>query len=140
MEKYEEKIIDLVDVIAEPEAGRLPEKTPIKDLAEKTEIKAAAPPFGAAVMPQEEKPTQHSAPEQADFEKLVHMEVEHNLRTMLEAYFKKESGLDQMVKQEIEQALRSMVDEHIQGMIKEVMAQEIQKAITREIEGLKKTK
>jgi hypothetical protein len=140
MEKYEEKIIDLVDVIAEPEAGLLPEKAPVKDLAETTEIKAASSPFEASVIPREEKPTQPSASEQADFEKLVHMEVEQNLRTMVEERFKKDSGLDQMVKQEIEHSLRGMIGEQIQGMIKEVLAQEVQKAITREIEGLKKTK
>ncbi|HMK66476.1 MAG TPA: hypothetical protein VK564_11810 [Thermodesulfobacteriota bacterium] len=139
MEKYEEKIIDLVDVIAEPEAGRLPEKAPINDLAEKTEIKVASSPAVAPVMPTEEKSKPLSSPEPADFEKLVHMEVEQNLRTMIEEYFKKESGLDQMVKQEVERSLRSMIGEHIQSMVKEVLAQEVQKAIAREIEGLKKT-
>jgi len=119
MEKSEEKIIDLVDVIAEPDPSRIPERAPIRNSEEKTA----------------QKP-----PEQNDFEKIVHKEVEQTLRSMVGEYIQTQIDFEKTVKQQIEQSLRSRVEEHIQNIIKEVLAQEIQKAISREIEGLKKNK
>jgi hypothetical protein len=89
MENFEEKIIDLVDVIAEPDPGRLKPETP----AEETQSV--------------------------------------DLR-------KKPDEFEGMVRREVETMLRAMIGDQIQAMIKEILTQEVEKAIAREISGLKK--
>ena len=98
MEKLEEKIIDLVDVIAEPDPSRLrPEAPAIESVDE--------PPEGPPETPAGTSPDEFEA----------------------------------LVRREVEKMLRSMIGDHIQAMIKEILAQEIEKAISREISGLKKS-
>jgi hypothetical protein len=140
MEIFEEKIIDLVDVIAEPDPSRTPEKALIKNPEEKTVIQSPPAFVETPVKNSEGKPDVRSIPEQTDFEKIIHKEVEQTLQDMVGEHIQKQIDLEIMIKKEIEQSLRSIIGEHIQSIIKEILAQEIQKAITREIEGLKKTK
>lgn len=93
MEKFEEKIIDLVDVIAEPDPSRLSLETP------------------AVVSAEEPQPI--------------------DLGTKPDAF-------EEMVHKEVERMLRSMIGDQIQTMIKDILTQEIEKAIAQEMKGLKK--
>ncbi len=92
MEKFEEKIIDLVDVIAEPEPALKKEVTESTVPVEKTELS----------------------------EELESKEMET------------------LIRQEVEKLVRSKFDEKIDRMIREILLQEIEKAIAREIESLKR--
>jgi hypothetical protein len=94
MEKFEEKIIDLVDVVAEPVPGRMKEM-----------------PAAATVPVQESESSSEKEPK----------------------------DLEILVRKEVERLLKSTINENIQGIIKEILTQEIEKAIAREIEFLKKT-
>ena len=92
MEKFEEKIIDLVDVITEPDPSRI------------KEMFSRAVPVPEAESPPEKEPT----------------------------------DLEILVRKEVERLLKTAISENIQGMIKEILTLEVEKAIAREIEFLKK--
>jgi hypothetical protein len=93
MENFEEKIIDLVDVIAEPDPARLKPDTPAAVSAEETQSVDLG---------------------------------------------KKPDEFEGMVRREVETMLRTMIGDQIQAMIKDILTQEVEKAIAREISGLKK--
>ncbi len=93
MEKFEEKIIDLVDVISEPEPDQ----------------------------PGDPNPTPAELP-------------------IMESSIGHEPGeLELLVRTEVERLIKSTINDSIQKMIKEIMIQEVEKAVSREIESLKRT-
>ena len=92
MEKKEEKIIDLVDIISGPDPGWTKESDPASD-----------------VSPLKTYPAEI---ETADLESLIRKEVERLILTT--------------------------INENIQKMIREVLVQEVEKAVAREIESLKR--
>ena len=93
MEKFEEKIIDLVDVIAEPEPALRKEVTEPTVPVEKTELSPEIEP----------------------------------------------DDMETLIRNEVDRLVRSKFDEKIDRMIREILLQEIEKAIAREIESLKRS-
>jgi hypothetical protein len=84
MENFEEKVIDLVDVIAEPDPGRLKPEPPEAVSAEETQ------PVDLGKMPDE-------------FEGLVRREVETMLRTMISEQI--QAMIKEILAQEVEKAI-----------------------------------
>ena len=93
MDKFEDKIIDLVDIISEPDPDRPRDSIPV----------SVAPTFQ---------------------ESLTGIET---------------AELESLVRKEVERLIKSTINENIQIMIREILVQEVEKAVAREIEGLKRT-
>lgn len=121
MERFEEKIIDLVDVVAGPEGF---EKTSLKGLSlegqHPAEIKHNEP--GPLFQKEVEKVSTTISPEEV---KTIHPTDPKELETL--------------VRSEVDRLLRSTIEESLPKMIREILTQEVEKAIAREIENLKKT-
>jgi len=92
MDKYEDKIIDLVDIVSEPDPDRQKESKPNPV---ETPLKASP------------------------------MELEAEV-------------LESLVRKEVEKLIKSTIQVNIQKMIREILIQEVEKAVAREIESLKR--
>jgi hypothetical protein len=92
MDKYEDKIIDLVDIVSEPDPDRQMESK-----------------LNPVETPWKTSPTELEA------------EV-----------------LESLVRKEVEKLIKSTIQVNIQKMIREILIQEVEKAVAREIESLKR--
>jgi tRNA A37 N6-isopentenylltransferase MiaA len=120
MERYEEKIIDLVDVVGGPEWEQTEKKSSPKDLAQKIEetVERKQSETGSLFKEEVEKASvfdqKPETPEPAV-----------------------SSDLEILIRNEVERVLRSSIGDNIQKMIRDILTQEVEKAIAREIEILK---
>jgi hypothetical protein len=122
MERFEERIIDLVDVVSEPESGRKPDLTSPSGLIPNKQTS------------EEIKP----AHQLSSFLDEVGKASNGSLHPDLGAADKPiPQDLETLVRDEVERLLRSTINEQLQKMIREVLTQEVEKAIAREIELLK---
>ncbi|MFH0787535.1 MAG: DUF2497 domain-containing protein [Pseudomonadota bacterium] len=124
MERFEEKIIDLVDVVAGPELDRGFEKTSL---------------MGLSLEGQHPADIKHPETEsffQKEVEKVSTPISREEVKTIHPTDPKE---LETLVRSEVDRLLRATIDENLPKMIREILTQEVEKAIAREIESLKKT-
>ncbi len=124
MERFEEKIIDLVDVVAGPELDRGFEKTSL---------------MGLSLEGQHRAEIKHPEPES-----LFQKEVKKVSTTVISLETKTPhptdpKELETLVRSEVDRLLRATINETLPKMIREILTREVEKAIAREIENLKKT-
>jgi hypothetical protein len=123
MERFEEKIIDLVDVIAESETKHPVEKKSTIELSPDRQPSTDI------------NHSEHESMFQREVEKasIIALDQESNapLKTV-------SNELEALVRSEVERLVRSTINENIQKLIREILTQEVEKAIAREIEILKK--
>ncbi len=105
MEKLEDKIIDLVDVVSEPDPERPKEANP-----------------SPAASPLETSSSESGTAEQCGSPAGVGT-----------------AELESLVRKEVERLMKTTINENIQKMIREILVQEVEKAIAREMEILKRT-